>query len=140
MWTNKQPEWTHLFELLFLPWILRRFLKKPRDRRVLEWWIQIYPWTSSIWPRFLSNSWATLPTNTTNDDHCRHYSKLCTCTVKTNRQQWLHQSTESTERHTWMYVCMCYKIVEEYSSDALLKITAKPNTDNKQTALCFAFI
>lgn len=36
--------------------------------------------------------------------------------------------------------CMCYKIVEEYSSDALLKITAKPNTDNKQTALCFAFI
>lgn len=104
MWTNKQPEWTHLFELLFLPWILRRFLKKPRDRRVLEWWIQIYPWTSSIWPRFLSNSWATLPTNTTNDDHCRHYSKLCTCTVKTNRQQWLHQSTESTERHTWMHV------------------------------------
>lgn len=34
-----------------------------------------------------------------------------------------------------------YKTVEEYSltSDALLKINAKSNTDSKQTALCLAF-
>lgn len=37
------------------------------------------------------------------------------------------------------YEGKCYKIVEEYSSDALLKINAKSNTDTKQTALCLAF-
>lgn len=39
-----------------------------------------------------------------------------------------------------IYECMCYKIVEEYLSDVLLKIIVKLNIDNKYIVLCFVFI